>query len=119
MKSTITLLSITILIILLFSSSVLAEEQDDISIGGLELEKLANLASGVLALVLFIITFLAYKNSDNKRLVYISLAFLLFSIKGLLTSHELFSNEISWIDPLASFLDFAIILSFFFGVIRK
>lgn len=111
-----------------FSSFVLAEQtaigdmteiDDDVQFAGFELEKLLNLGAGLLALTLFVITFAAYKRTKNKRLIYVSIAFLLFSVKGFLTSYELFFNELSWIDPLASALNFAIILCFFLGVVNK
>ena len=98
---------------------VLAEEGDDVEVFGLEVEKLLNLGSGILAIALFIVTVIAYKRTKRKKLIYISVAFLLFAIKGLLQSHELFIDEWSWLDPTASFLNFAILLSFFFGVLKK
>ena len=111
-----------------FSSFVLAEQtaagditeiDDDIQFAGFELEELLNLGAGLLALALFVITVVAYNRTENKRLVYVSIAFLLFSVKGFLTSHELFFNELQLIDPLASALNFAIILCFFLGVVKN
>lgn len=95
------------------------EEEDDIHIFGLEVEKLLNLGSGILALFLFIITVIAYFRTDNIKLIFISIAFFLFSIKGFLQSHELFIEELTFIDPLASFLNFLILISFFIGVMKK
>lgn len=101
------------------SSFAIAEEPGDLGILGFELEKLLNLGSGLLAAGLFTATFLAYKRTGNKRLVYVSTAFILFAVKGILTSHELFFEEWAWVDPTASFLNFAILMSFFLGVIKK
>lgn len=100
-------------------SFALAEEADDLMVAGFELEKLLNFGSGILAAGLFAATLLAYRRTKNKRLVYVSMAFLLFAAKGFLTSHELFFEELPWVDPTASFLNFAILLSFFLGVIKK
>lgn len=98
----------------------LAQEGDDLKVFGLELEKLLNLGSGLLATILFILTLIAYKRTQRKRLIYVSAAFLLFAVKGFLMSAELFFGDFAaWIDPVASFLDFAILLSFFFGIIKK
>ena len=97
---------------------VLAEEDEDVEIFGLELEKVLNLGSGILATILFILTLIAYSRTDNKKLIYVSIAFALFAIKGFLTSHELFFSEWSWVDPTASALNFIILLTFFFGIIR-
>ena len=91
----------------------------DLMIWDFAAEKLLNFGSGLLAIGLFAATSLAYKRTKNKRLVYVSIAFLLFAAKGFLTSHELFFEEWPWVDPIASFLNFAILLSFFFGVIKK
>ena len=105
----------------LFSSTVLAQEDegDDITVYNLELEKLLNLGSGILALILFLLTQAAYKRTSNKRLHYVNIAFLLFAVKGFLIAHELFFEELPWIDPVTSVLDFAILLTFFFGIIKK
>ena len=113
---------ILVLLLTNLSSFVFAEEigdLDDIRVLGFELEKLLNLGSGLLATVLFIATSFSYKRTRNKRLIYVSIAFLLFAVNGFLTSHELFFQEWSWVDPVASALNFAILLSFFFGIIKK
>ena len=124
MKNKILVFVILALFLMQLSSIVLAEEdedddQDDPEIFGLEIDELLNLGSGLLATGLFVVTFLAYKKTKRKRLVYVSTAFALFAINGFLTSTELFFEELAWIDPIASFLNFAILLSFFFGIVRK
>lgn len=107
--------------LLLLPSLVVAEDEvgDDIEVFGLELEKLLNLGSGILAAVLFLLTQIAYRRTRNQRLQYVSFAFVLFAVKGFLMAHELFFREWPWVDPLASVLDFAILLIFFFGMIKK
>ncbi len=119
MKNKIFLLAIIAIVLIQLCSIVLAEETDDLKIFGLELEKLLNLGSGLLATVLFLLTVIAYKRTKRKRLLYVNFAFLLFAVKGFLTSAELFIGGLSWVDPTASFLNFAILLSFFFGVVKK
>lgn len=94
-------------------------EGSDITFFGLELEKLISLANSILALVLFIITFISYRRNHYPRLLYVSIAFALFSIKSFLVSLELFMPELSWADPVATVLDFAILLIFFIGLLRK
>ena len=103
-----------------FSLGVAAQgdEDQDISVDGLELEKILNLGSGVMAARLFFLTRAAYARTRNRRLHYVSLAFVFFAFKGFLTSSELFFTELSWVDPTASVLDFAILLIFFFGIIK-
>lgn len=119
MKNKMLLLAILTFVLIQLSSFVFAEEGDDLEIFGLEVEKLLNLGSGLLATGLFILTVIAYKRTKRKRLAYVSLAFLLFAVKGFLTSSEIFFGDWQWVDPTASFLNFAILLSFFFGIVKK
>ena len=117
-----TLCIILILLIQLPLPVLAAEAEDqnqDITVLGFELEKLLNLGSGLLAIALFVLTLSAYKRSKNKRLLYVSIAFLLFAIKGILMSMEILFGDWTWVDPVASVLDFAILLSFFFGILKK
>jgi len=95
------------------------EENDDWQLFGLEGEKLFNLGSGILSTILFALTFIAYKRTKQSRLLYVSFAFLLFAVKGYLGAHELFFEEMAWVDPTAAVLNFAILLSFFWGIMRK
>ena len=98
---------------------VLAEQNTDIFVRGFEVDKLLSLGSGILATLLFMLTLYAYKRNRIKRLLYVILAFLLFSIKGLLLSLEIWFGDWALVDIVSSSLDFAILLSFFFGVIKK
>jgi hypothetical protein len=91
----------------------------DFQVFGLELEKLLNLGSGILAATLFLLTIYAYKRTKRDKLIFISVAFLLFSIKSLMMGIELFIDEIIGVDPITAILDFAILISFFYGVIKK
>jgi hypothetical protein len=110
-----------ILVFILFSPLALAQE-DEISkspeILGVELELLLSAVNVLVASILFIITFLAFKRDGRQRLFYVSLAFLIFAVKSLLVSLELFV-EIGFIDPIAVFLEFLALLSFFIGVFKK
>ena len=109
---------VLLIVLFLFVPSVVAED-DDIEVFGLELEKLLHFGSGLVAVLLYFVTLAAYKRHKRKRLLYVSVAFLFFAVKGFMMSHELFIEEQSWVDPFASFLNFAILLSFFAGVLKK
>ena len=112
--------TLSILLILVFTPLAIAQEDEgDIKFIGIELELLLSLISAILSVILFIITFTAYKRDERKRLLFVSVAFLLFAIRGFIISSALFIPEIEWFDPLAVILEFAIILSFFFGVVKK
>jgi|SRR3989344_3796550 len=115
----IALLMIMMVLVVQLSSFVFAQEGDEFMIFNLEAEKLLNLGSGILALALFIVSLIAYKRTKLKKLVYISTAFGIFAVKGLLISMELFFGDLSWTDPIASILDFGILLAFFAGMLKK
>jgi len=109
-----------IAILLLSTTAVFAqEENDDWQVFGLEGEKLFNLGSGILSTILFVLTFIAYRRTKQGRLLYVSAAFFLFAVKGYLGAHELFFEEMVWVDPIAAVLNFAILLCFFFGIMKK
>jgi len=112
-----------LLILSLTSISVLATDEDDkedIQLFGIDAEELITIGSSILAVVLFGITAIAYKRDRRKRLLYVTIAFLLFAVKGFLVSSDIFfPDKVGWVDPTASFLDFAILLSFFFGILKK
>ena len=99
--------------------SVYAEEDEDIIFIGLELEKLVSFINGILALLLFVITFVSYKRDQRKRLLYVSIAFLLYGIKSFFVSSELFIAEIPWVDPFSAILDLVILFTFFYGILKK
>ena len=96
-----------------------ADTGGDIFVGAFELDKLLALGSALLAVVLCIITVLAYNRSKNKRLLFVSAAFGLFAVKGLLFASEIVFGDWGWTDIGTNVLDFAILLTFFFGILRK
>ena len=117
-------MKIYVLLVLILISLIpiaIAEDEDikDIKLLGLELEKLISLVNGLLSTILFVVALIAYKRDGRKRILFVSIAFLLFAIKNFLVASELFIPEIELIDPLATILEFAIILTFFFGVLKK
>jgi hypothetical protein len=110
------------IILLLSQLSVFAatvDESEDLKVFGLEVEKLLAFGSAHLAAALTLITFLAYIRTKRSKLILITLAFFLFSIKLFMISSELFIDELPLLGPISAFLDFVILLSFFYGVIKK
>ena len=104
--------------LLLLAMPVLAEEDDE------ELfpegsEEVLNVGSAILATVLFGLTFLAYRRTKQKRLLFVTLAFFLFAIKGFVSGAELIVGDFDWSDIATALLDFAILLSFFAGILKK
>jgi hypothetical protein len=115
-------LAILLLVVIVFvSTNVIAQEEDggDIEILGFELEKILAMLNAWIALFLFIVAFIAYRRDGRQRLLFVSVAFLLFSIKSFMLASELFFPEVSWFDPVGKILEFGALLSFFFGVLRK
>jgi hypothetical protein len=112
-------LTTTLLLILIMMPLALAQEDGEILVGSFELEKIINVGSAALAAALAIVTLVAYQRTKNKRLLYVTAAFVLFSIKGLLLSLELFSGEWPIADVIASALDFVILVTFFIGILKK
>jgi hypothetical protein len=110
---------IFILALVQLSSFVSALESGDVAFMGVEADKVLNLFSGILAAALCIITYVAYRRTNRNRLIFVSLAFLLFAVKGLMEATEIFAEAGYWLDLTVSALDFGILLSFFYGVLRK
>lgn len=109
----------SVLAILLLSSHSIAVTDIDDTYSGIEVDEVITLGSSLLATALFIFSYIAYKRDGRRRLLYVTIAFFLFAVKGFLSASELFFPERDWVDPVASFLDFAILLSFFFGLLKK
>ncbi len=109
-------------LVLIFSSTFVltAELTGKTESQTIGIDELINIGSSLLATVLFILTFVAYKRDGRKKLLYVGIAFLLFAIKGFLVASDIiFPGKGGWIDPTAHFLDFAILLNFFFGLLKK
>lgn len=118
MKNKLIMVGILVLISVALSSLTIAEDEEEITVFDMELEKLLNLGSGLLAAALSALTFISYHRSGNKRLLYVGVAFTLFAIKSFSIGAEIFFGEWPWVDPVASIADFAILLSFFLGILK-
>jgi hypothetical protein len=119
-------LVITIGLLLLVSLTlipgVIAQDEDgpeDLEIFDLEADKLLSLANGWIALFLAVLAITAYKRDGRKRLLFVGIAFLLFSLKSFMIGSELFIPEIPYVDPIAIVLEFFVLLCFFYGVLKK
>jgi|LGVD01.1.fsa_nt_gb formate hydrogenlyase subunit 3/multisubunit Na+/H+ antiporter MnhD subunit len=96
------------------------DENEWTTSSGVDVEELIILGSSILAIALFAITIIAYNRDRRKKLLYVAVAFFFFAVKGILLSSDIFiPDKVAWIDPLAVFLDFIILLSFFFGILKK
>jgi hypothetical protein len=120
MKNKIMFILGIIFVLVLMSSSILALDENYPQAFRIGVDELIILGSTILAVTLSVITASAYKRDGRKKLLYVAIAFLLFAVKGFLIASDIFfPNKTGWIDPTANFLDFGILLSFFFGIIKK
>jgi drug/metabolite transporter (DMT)-like permease len=96
-----------------------AEEAEE-NIYGIEIDSLITIAASMLAVILFVISLIAYKKDKRGRLFFVTGAFLLFAVKGLLIASDVFfPQKGGWVDPTAHMLDFVILLMFFLGLIKE
>ncbi len=121
-KRTHVLLSAAFLVLSLMplSSHAFTYDKGDLILyPGIEAENVLIFCSSILAFALFIITAMAYKRDKRAKFLYVTVAFLLFAIKGFIEISEMFFPQAAWVDLAASLLDFAILASFFFGILKK
>ncbi len=76
----------------------------------------------VLSFFLTTVSALAYRRSENKKLLFVLGAFLLFLVKGIWLSYNSFivsfsSNNDIWIPVLA--MDMVILVIFYFGAMKR
>jgi hypothetical protein len=87
---------------------------------GIEVDNVITFIASIMAMVLFGLTFLSYRRDGRTRFLYVSIAFLLFAIRGwLLTLDIFYPQKAGLVDLIAAMLDFGILLSFFFGILKK
>jgi hypothetical protein len=122
---------LTLLIVIVLSFFIFAFSQMEVSnsedneghliIGpGIELDNAVTFIASIMAMVLFGLTFLSYRRDERTRFLYVSIAFLLFAIRGWLITLDVFYPQIAGlVDFIAALLDFGILLSFFFGILKK
>jgi hypothetical protein len=97
---------------------VTGDAQDITVVFGLELDSLIILATSILAGILFFISVLAYLKDKRVRYLFVSGAFFLFTIEGLLLTAEELSNN-AWLEPAAHLLNLGVLLLFFGGLMNN
>lgn len=86
---------------------------------GIGIDTLITIATSILAVILFVISAIAYKKDKRKRLLFVTGAFFLFAVKGFLIVADEFSPQTGWPEPVAHLLDFGILILFFSGLAKK
>jgi len=85
-----------------------------------EAEELLNFAIGAFSLVLLALSLSAYRRTHLNRLLLVSAAFGLFAVEVVVTQLDFFIVPLSENaeGAITALLDFAILLLFFFAVVR-
>ena len=87
----------------------------------LELLEFLRFAVALFALVLLIVSFIAYRRTGSRRLLFVSIAFGLFLVKVSVVEH--LDYIAGWpsaaIDLLRIAIDLAVLLLFFLAVVRE
>lgn len=86
---------------------------------GITIDILITIGTSILAVILFIISAIAYKKDNRKRLLFVTGAFFLFAVKGFLIVADEFFPQTGWPEPVAHLLDFGILILFFSGLAKK
>ena len=75
----------------------------------------------VISLGMFVVSILSYKKFKNMKLLFVSLAFFVFFLKGLIESLSLFMKDIAVIDSSVSLklFDLFILLLLFVATLKR
>lgn len=86
----------------------------------IELDNLIVLLSSLLALLLFVIALLAYLRERRKKLLLVTAAFFFYFMMGFLDASEVFFPvRGEYLEILASFFNFIVLLLFSLAVLTK
>ena len=86
------------------------------------LELFLSVALTGFSLILFVISAITYRRVQRTKLLFVSLAFALFFVKGLLLTLGLFVDSIGDVfqsSVLVIMLDFGIMVFLYFSVVKK
>jgi hypothetical protein len=77
--------------------------------------------SGIFAAILFVISLIAYRNAKTKRLLFVSAAFALFSLRTIIARLDFFIPEAqsTTIEVALSLSGFVILTLFFIAIVKK
>lgn len=86
----------------------------------IELDQIIQLISSLLALSLFVISFLAYLRERRKKLFLLSAAFFFYSIMKFLDAANIFFPKTGeYLEILGSLLDFVVLALFFISIMTN
>ncbi|WP_048154152.1 hypothetical protein [Methanosarcina sp. Kolksee] len=85
-----------------------------------EPEQIIQLISSLLALILFVISHLAYRREHRKKLFILSLAFFFYSVMNFLDAADIFFPQAGEYPEIwGSLLNFVVLALFFLSMITK
>jgi hypothetical protein len=78
-------------------------------------------ASGIFAAVLFVLSLIAYRNTKTRKLLFVSAAFALFSLRTIIARLDFIIPEAqsTTIEIALSLSAFAILILFFMAIVKK
>ncbi len=109
------------LLLLAGSAMAIGEMNDSTnSLSGLDMTDAIVIATSVLAIILGAISAVAYARDGRTKLLFVTLAFFIFALKGVfIIGSDLLSLQQPFLDIIANLLDFVVLLCFFFGMMKK
>ncbi|WP_292466194.1 hypothetical protein [Methanolobus sp.] len=85
-----------------------------------EPDQVIRLISSLLALLLFVISFLAYLRDRRKKMFFVSAAFFFYAVMGFLNASDLFlPGAGDYLELWGSFLNFIVLLLFSLALLTK
>jgi hypothetical protein len=87
----------------------------------MEISDAVAIASGIFAAILLAISLFAYKNTRARRLIFVSAAFGLFSIREIVARLDVYipESQSTTIETALAFSGFAILGLFFVAIVMK
>ena len=89
--------------------------------GQIEANDIIDFASGLFAAFLLILSVIAYRNVKTRKLLYVSIAFALFSLTTLIARLDFFipEAESTNIEVAVALTKFAILALFFIAIVKR
>ena len=98
----------------------LTETTDASPVNGLDISDVIVILTSILAFVLGIISLVGYRRDGRIKILFVAAAFFIFTLKGvMIIGSDLLSLQKPTLDLLAQLLDFAVLIFFFAGMIKR
>jgi len=114
---------IAVLLLVITAPVLAAGDGDDNGHWGFDIIDIIALCPSLLAILLGIVSFIAYKRDQRKKFLIVSLAFAIFALKGILIIFGEMIIPAILLQPaffiISSLLDFLVLLCIFFSITMK